>query len=56
MEPQYLPCADPEPWSDDPDETCPYCGAKRGEPCWLEDENYEPSDPPGWEGGFAENH
>ena len=21
---------------------------------WLE--NYEPPDPPGWEGGFAENH
>lgn len=19
-------------------------------------ENYEPADPPGWEGGFAENH
>ena len=21
-----------------------------------EDRNYEPPDPPGWEGGFAENH
>lgn len=25
---------------------------------WFEDmkRNYEPPDPPGWEGGFAENH
>ena len=25
---------------------------------WLENyvKNYEPPDPPGWEGGFAENH
>lgn len=25
---------------------------------WFEDKrrNYEPPDPPGWEGGFAENH
>jgi hypothetical protein len=25
---------------------------------WIEHEqsNYEPPDPPGWEGGFAENH
>lgn len=50
-----LPCAG-ESWSDDPDETCPYCDARRGEPCGLEDENYEPPDPPGWEGGFAPNH
>ena len=25
---------------------------------WIDEEeaNYEPPDPPGWEGGFAENH
>lgn len=25
---------------------------------WFEDQrrNYEPPDPPGWEGGFADNH
>lgn len=25
---------------------------------WFEDQrrNYQPPDPPGWEGGFAENH
>jgi len=50
-----LPCADLDDW-DDPDGRCPYCNAKRGEPCGLEDDDYEPPDPPGWEGGFAPNH
>jgi hypothetical protein len=51
-----LPCADLTDWGDDPDETCPYCNASRREACKLEDENYEPPDPPGFEGGFADNH
>jgi len=25
-------------------------------PKFISDENYEPPDPPGWEGGFAWNH
>lgn len=33
-----LPCADLPPWGDDPDETCPFCNAKRNEPCLLENE------------------
>ena len=51
-----LPCADLPDWGDDPDERCPYCNARPGEMCGLESDDYEPSDPPGFEGGFAENH
>jgi hypothetical protein len=31
-----LPCASLPPWSDDENERCPFCNAKRGEPCGLE--------------------
>jgi hypothetical protein len=31
-----LPCAALPPWSDDEEERCPSCNAKRGEPCGLE--------------------
>jgi hypothetical protein len=33
-----LPCATLEAWTDDPDETCPYCNARRNEPCGLEED------------------
>jgi hypothetical protein len=32
-----LPCATLPPWSDDEMERCPYCNAKRGESCLLEE-------------------
>jgi hypothetical protein len=34
--PADLPCAKLPPWSDDDNEHCPFCNAKRGEPCGLE--------------------
>jgi hypothetical protein len=36
-----LPCADLPPWGDDPDERCPHCNVKHGEPCGLETEPTE---------------
>jgi len=43
------PCADPElsrEWPDDDDERCPFCNAKHGEPCRLEE----------YDGGAAPNY
>jgi hypothetical protein len=34
-----LPCAALPPWGDDPDESCPFCNARRNEPCGLEAEH-----------------
>jgi hypothetical protein len=34
----HLPCTFLPPWTDDPEETCPYCNARRNEPCGLEED------------------